>query len=141
MGKRETGVCNNSSAALATVIEEFETIATANFVGRRFKLHPSNDFLSPDTGRKNMFNTLRRVTDEKEITQQHQELNDILYQKHKYISALFLVPDGRTYGRTPENGHWSKIFFVCGKRCRPSGGTIFKIQDLKIINNKKTVLY
>ena len=67
MDKRETGVCINSSAALATVIEEFETLATAEFVGRRFKLHFSDDFLSPDTGRKNMFNPLRKVTDEKEI--------------------------------------------------------------------------
>jgi len=52
LDKRETGVGNNSSAALATVIEEFGTIATANFVGRRFKLRLNDDFLSPDTGQK-----------------------------------------------------------------------------------------
>ena len=67
MDKRETGAISDSSAALATVIGEFGTTATADFVGRRFKLRLNDDFLSPDTGRKNMFNPLRRVTDEKEI--------------------------------------------------------------------------
>ena len=43
-----------------------------------------------------------------------------LLQKHKYRCVLFRGPD---VGRT-ENPHRSKIFFVCGKRLRPSGGKI-----------------
>ena len=63
----KTGVISDSSAALTRVIGEFRTTVTADFVGRRFKLRLNDDFLSPDTGRKIMFNQLQRVTDEKEI--------------------------------------------------------------------------